>query len=94
MLLIPIELQKSSKPTCLGFIFQESQALHAALEELNNTIVTNQKLNDIKLLNVDSAIGNLSQRVMLLENTPVAVNKLEKRNNLSTSPVSMTMGVC
>eukprot|EP00076_Gallus_gallus_P024335 XP_015146495.1 EF-hand calcium-binding domain-containing protein 14 isoform X1 [Gallus gallus] len=65
---------------------QESQALHAALEELNNTIVTNQKLNDIKLLNVDSAIGNLSQRVMLLENTPVAVNKLEKRNNLSTSP--------
>ena len=65
---------------------QESQALHAALEELNNTIVTNQKLNDIKLLNVDSAIGNLSRRVMLLENTPVAVNKLEKRNDLSTSP--------
>ncbi|POI25035.1 hypothetical protein CIB84_011215 [Bambusicola thoracicus] len=62
---------------------QESQTLHAALEELNNTIVTNQKLNDIKLLNVDSAVGNLSQRVMLLENTPV--NKLDKRNNLSTS---------
>uniref|UniRef100_A0A8C9FIY5 EF-hand calcium binding domain 14 n=1 Tax=Pavo cristatus TaxID=9049 RepID=A0A8C9FIY5_PAVCR len=85
--------RKSSKPTCLGFIFQESQTLHAALEELNNTIVTNQKLNDIKLLNVDSAIGNLSQRVMLLENTPVAVNKLDKRNNFSTSPVSMTVGV-
>ncbi|OXB68549.1 hypothetical protein ASZ78_000486 [Callipepla squamata] len=64
---------------------QESQALHAALEELNNTIVSNQKLNDIKLLNVDSAIGNLSQRVMLLENTPAALNKLDKRSNLSTS---------
>ncbi|XP_031457835.1 EF-hand calcium-binding domain-containing protein 14 isoform X2 [Phasianus colchicus] len=64
---------------------QESQILHAALEELNNTVVTNQKLNDIKLLNMDSAIGNLSQRVMLLENTPVAVNKLDKRSNLSTS---------
>ncbi|XP_042729900.1 EF-hand calcium-binding domain-containing protein 14 isoform X2 [Lagopus leucura] len=63
---------------------QESQIFHAALEELNNTVVTSQKLNDIKLLNVDSAIGNLSQRVMLLENTPVAVNKLDKRNNLST----------
>lgn len=68
--------------------------LHVALEELNNTVVTNQKLNDIKLLTVDSAIGNLSQRVMLLENTPVAVNKLDKRNNLSASLVSMTMGVC
>ncbi|XP_021260444.1 EF-hand calcium-binding domain-containing protein 14 isoform X2 [Numida meleagris] len=66
---------------------QESQTLHAALEELNNTIVTNQKLCDIKLLNMDSTIGNLSQRVMLLENTPVAVNKLDKRNNLSTSLV-------
>ncbi|XP_065595316.1 EF-hand calcium-binding domain-containing protein 14 [Cyrtonyx montezumae] len=64
---------------------QESQALHAALEEINNTIVTKQKLNDIKLLNVDSAIGNLSQRVMLLENTPAALNKLDKRSNLSTS---------
>ncbi|NXJ09021.1 EFC14 protein, partial [Odontophorus gujanensis] len=82
----------SSKPACLGFIFQESQTLHAALEELNNTIVTNQKLNDIKLLNVDSAIGNLSQRVMLLENTPAALNKLDKRSNLSTSLVSVTMG--
>ncbi|XP_015725987.1 EF-hand calcium-binding domain-containing protein 14 isoform X2 [Coturnix japonica] len=69
---------------------QESQALHAALEELNNTIVTNQKLNDIKLLNVDSAIGNLSRRVMLLENTSVAVNKLDKRNNLSASPEAGT----
>lgn len=87
-------LQKSSKPTSLGFIFQESQIFHAALEELNNTVVTSQKLNDIKLLNVDSAIGNLSQRVMLLENTPVAVNKLDKRNNLSTGLVSMTVGVC
>ncbi|XP_035189138.1 EF-hand calcium-binding domain-containing protein 14 isoform X3 [Oxyura jamaicensis] len=64
---------------------QESQSLHAALEELNNSVVAYQKLNDIKLLNVDSAIGNLSRRVTLLENSPVAVNKLDKRDNLSTS---------
>ncbi|XP_050757123.1 EF-hand calcium-binding domain-containing protein 14 isoform X2 [Gymnogyps californianus] len=64
---------------------KESQSLHAALEELNNTVVAYQKLNDIKLLNVNSAIGNLSRRVMLLENSPLAVNNLDKRENLSTS---------
>ncbi|XP_051480797.1 EF-hand calcium-binding domain-containing protein 14 isoform X2 [Apus apus] len=64
---------------------QESQLLRAALEGLNNTVVMYQKLNDIKLLNVDSAIGNLSQRVVLLENSPLAVNNLDKGENLSTS---------
>ncbi|XP_062437655.1 EF-hand calcium-binding domain-containing protein 14 isoform X2 [Rhea pennata] len=64
---------------------QESQSQHAALEELNNTVVMYQKLNDIKLLNVDSAIGNLSQRVVLLESSLVDVNKLDKQENLSTS---------
>ncbi|XP_061859210.1 EF-hand calcium-binding domain-containing protein 14 [Colius striatus] len=63
---------------------KESQSLYAALEELNNTIVAYQKVNDIKLLNMDSAIGNLSRRVMLLENSPL-VNNLDKRDNLSTS---------
>ncbi|XP_055670960.1 EF-hand calcium-binding domain-containing protein 14 isoform X3 [Falco peregrinus] len=61
------------------------KSLHAALEELSNAVVAYQKLNDIKLLNVDSAIGNLSRRVMLLENSPLAVNNLDKRENLSTS---------
>ncbi|NXL06513.1 EFC14 protein, partial [Mesembrinibis cayennensis] len=79
--------ERLSKLTCAGFIFQESQSLHAALEELNNTVVAYQKLNDIKLLNVDSTIGNLSRRVMLLENSPLAVNNLDKRENLSTNVV-------
>ncbi|RMC08640.1 hypothetical protein DUI87_14888 [Hirundo rustica rustica] len=61
----------------------ESQALHAALEQLNNTVVVYQKLNDIKLLNVDSAIGNLSQKVTLLENSALVVKNLEKRENSS-----------
>ncbi|XP_051651818.1 EF-hand calcium-binding domain-containing protein 14 isoform X1 [Manacus candei] len=64
---------------------KESQALHAALEELNNTVVVYQKLNDIRLLNVDSAIGNLSRKVTLLENSPLVGNNLDKRENLSTS---------
>ncbi|NWX09181.1 EFC14 protein, partial [Caloenas nicobarica] len=76
-----------SKPACSHFIFQESQSLHTALEELNNTVLVYQKLNDIKLLNVDSAISNLSQRVMLLENSALAVNNLDKRENLSISVV-------
>ncbi|NWW93842.1 EFC14 protein, partial [Rhynochetos jubatus] len=79
--------ERLSKPTCSIFIFQESQSLRAALEELNNTVVAYQKLNDIKLLNVDSAIGNLSRRVMLLENSPLAVNNPDKRQNLSASVV-------
>ncbi|NXU79693.1 EFC14 protein, partial [Oreotrochilus melanogaster] len=82
-----LELQSLSKLPCAGFIFQESQALRAALEELNNTVVVYQKLNDINLLNVDSAIGNLSRRVVLLENSPHAVNNLDKRENWSTSVV-------
>ncbi|XP_027749490.1 EF-hand calcium-binding domain-containing protein 14 isoform X2 [Empidonax traillii] len=64
---------------------KESQALQAALEELNNMVVAFQKSNDIRLLNVDSAIGNLSRKVTLLENSPLVVNNLDKRGNLSTS---------
>ncbi|NWV63476.1 EFC14 protein, partial [Malurus elegans] len=79
--------EKLSKLTRALFIFQESQALHAALEQLNNTVVVYQKLNDIKLLNVDSAIGNLSRKVTLLENSPLVKN-LDKRENLSTIVVT------
>ncbi|NXP92541.1 EFC14 protein, partial [Passerina amoena] len=83
-------VSEESQPERLGklthalFIFQESQALHAALEQLNNTVVVYQKLNDIKLLNVDSAIGNLSRKVMLLENSLLVVKNPDKRENSST----------
>ncbi|KFU98482.1 EF-hand calcium-binding domain-containing protein 14, partial [Tauraco erythrolophus] len=80
--------ERLSKLTCTVFMFQESQSLRAALEDLNNTVVAYQKLNDIKLLNVDSAIGNLSRRVMLLENSPLAVNNLDKIENLSTNVIT------
>ncbi|XP_064927520.1 EF-hand calcium-binding domain-containing protein 14 isoform X4 [Columba livia] len=74
-----------SLPLTVEKLQKDSQSLHTALEELNNTVLVYQKLNDIKLLNVDSAIGNLSQRVMLLENSALAVNNLDKRENLSIS---------
>ncbi|NWW49428.1 EFC14 protein, partial [Pedionomus torquatus] len=83
-------VQRLSKLTCAGFIFQESQSLHAALEELNKTVVAYQKLNDLKLLNVDSAISNLTRGVLLLENSPLAANNLDKRENLSTGLVSIS----
>ncbi|NXW34454.1 EFC14 protein, partial [Phaetusa simplex] len=85
--LLESQSERLSKLTHAGFIFQESQSLRAALEELNNTVVAYQKLNDLKLLNVDSAISNLSRGVLLLENSPLAVNNLDKRENLSTSVV-------
>ncbi|XP_061307313.1 EF-hand calcium-binding domain-containing protein 14 isoform X3 [Pezoporus flaviventris] len=74
-----------SLPLTVEKLQKESQSLHAALGELNNIVVAYQKLNDIKLLNVDSAIGNLSQRVMLLENSTLSGNNLDKRENLSSS---------
>ncbi|NWY09261.1 EFC14 protein, partial [Aphelocoma coerulescens] len=77
-------LHRLGKLTPAVSIFQESQALHAALEQLNNTVVVYQKLNDIKLLNVDSALGNLSRKVTLLENSPLVVKNLDKRENSST----------
>ncbi|NXM98734.1 EFC14 protein, partial [Sylvia borin] len=88
-------MSMESQPERLGkltralLIFQESQALHAALEQLNNTVVVYQKLNDIKLLNVDSAIGNLSRKVTLLENSPLVVKNLDKRENSSTIVVTL-----
>ncbi|NXU64908.1 EFC14 protein, partial [Horornis vulcanius] len=81
--------ERLGKLTRVLFIFQESQALHAALEQLNNSVVVYQKLNDIKLLNVDSAIGNLSRKVTLLENSPLVVKNLDKRENSSTIMVSV-----
>ncbi|NXS60569.1 EFC14 protein, partial [Brachypteracias leptosomus] len=87
VVLVESQSERLSKLTCAGFIFQESQSLQVALEELNNTSVMYQKLNDIKLLNVDSAIGDLNRRVTLLENSPLAVNNLDKRENLSASGV-------
>uniref|UniRef100_A0A8D0GZC3 EF-hand calcium binding domain 14 n=1 Tax=Sphenodon punctatus TaxID=8508 RepID=A0A8D0GZC3_SPHPU len=65
---------------------QDNQYLHTMLEEVNTTLVSYQKMNDLKLLSVDAAASNLTRRVTLLENYLVAV-KLEKRENLSSSVV-------
>uniref|UniRef100_A0A8C8RB83 EF-hand calcium binding domain 14 n=1 Tax=Pelusios castaneus TaxID=367368 RepID=A0A8C8RB83_9SAUR len=66
---------------------QDNLILHTTLEEINATLVVYQKLNDLKLLSVDTAISNITRRVVALENYVAAVNKLENRENLSTSVV-------
>ncbi|KAJ7332764.1 hypothetical protein JRQ81_014944 [Phrynocephalus forsythii] len=67
---------------------QESQYLHTSIEEVNSTLMLYQKLNDLKLLSMDSTISNLSWRVTALENhTTLHVNTLEKRENLTTGVV-------
>ncbi|XP_066181028.1 EF-hand calcium-binding domain-containing protein 14 isoform X2 [Sylvia atricapilla] len=81
---LPSTVVPSTEGNQTEYCKKESQALHAALEQLNNTVVVYQKLNDIKLLNVDSAIGNLSRKVTLLENSPLVVKNLDKRENSST----------
>lgn len=69
---------------------QESQYLHTSLEEVNSTLMLYQKLNDLKLLSMDSTISNLSWRVTSLENhMTLHVNTLEKRENLTTGVVSL-----
>uniref|UniRef100_K7F514 EF-hand calcium binding domain 14 n=1 Tax=Pelodiscus sinensis TaxID=13735 RepID=K7F514_PELSI len=64
---------------------QDNLFLHAMVEEINASLVVYQKLNDLKLLSVDTAISNISRRVTLLENHVAAMNTLESRENLSTS---------
>uniref|UniRef100_A0A7M4FLU4 EF-hand calcium binding domain 14 n=1 Tax=Crocodylus porosus TaxID=8502 RepID=A0A7M4FLU4_CROPO len=88
-----LSLNPSSSATSLvhnslWFLFQDNQYLHTTLEEINTTLVVYQKQNDLKFLNVDSTISNLTQRVVLLENYLDAVNKLEKRENSTLSSVS------
>uniref|UniRef100_A0A8D0DY85 EF-hand calcium binding domain 14 n=1 Tax=Salvator merianae TaxID=96440 RepID=A0A8D0DY85_SALMN len=63
---------------------QDNQYLHTSLEEVNSTIMLYQKLNDIKLSNLDSTVSNLSWRVTSLENRLI-VNTLEKKENLTLS---------
>ncbi|CAM4594731.1 unnamed protein product [Lepidochelys olivacea] len=69
---------------------QDNQFLHATVEEINASLVAYQKLNDLKLLSMDTTISNITRRVTWLENSVVAVNTLENGENLSTTVVGNT----
>ncbi|XP_069088827.1 EF-hand calcium-binding domain-containing protein 14 isoform X1 [Pleurodeles waltl] len=63
---------------------QDVLAFHNSLDELNETIALFQKQNDLKLHTLETAMGNVSQRVTLLETELPIITRLEKRDNLST----------
>ncbi|XP_074858890.1 EF-hand calcium-binding domain-containing protein 14 [Carettochelys insculpta] len=66
---------------------QDNQLLCAMVEEINASLVVYQKLSDLKLLSVDTAISNITQRVMLLEDHVAVTDNLENGDNLSSSMV-------
>ncbi|XP_008114566.1 EF-hand calcium-binding domain-containing protein 14 isoform X3 [Anolis carolinensis] len=80
---VPQTSEKNLTDTCK----QDNQYLHTSIEEVNSTLMLYQKLNDLKLFNIDSTISNLTWRVISLENHMMVVNKLEKKENLTLGVV-------
>lgn len=68
---------------------QDNQYLHTSLEEVNSTLILYQKQNDLKLFNMDSTVNNLSWRVASLENHVEGLSRLEKKENLTLTLVSV-----
>lgn len=48
-----------------------------------------QRQNDLKLEGMNETVSNLTQRVNLIERDLVAMSKVEKQANLSSSMVSL-----
>uniref|UniRef100_A0A8C5P0D4 EF-hand calcium binding domain 14 n=1 Tax=Jaculus jaculus TaxID=51337 RepID=A0A8C5P0D4_JACJA len=64
---------------------QDILYLHNSLEEVNNTIVGYQRQNDLKLEGMNETLGNLTQRVSVIESNVLALNKVDKSANLTSS---------
>ncbi|XP_069088828.1 EF-hand calcium-binding domain-containing protein 14 isoform X2 [Pleurodeles waltl] len=77
-----VEEQKKKMETLQNDV--DVLAFHNSLDELNETIALFQKQNDLKLHTLETAMGNVSQRVTLLETELPIITRLEKRDNLST----------
>ncbi|XP_069498357.1 EF-hand calcium-binding domain-containing protein 14 isoform X1 [Ambystoma mexicanum] len=83
---VQLNLPSSTSETSLGgeSLKQDIQEVHNSLDEVNATIVLYQRHNDLKLQLLETAVGNVSQRVTLLESELPAIPRLEKRDNLSS----------
>ncbi|KAM9691953.1 EF-hand calcium-binding domain-containing protein 14 isoform 2-T2 [Dama dama] len=64
---------------------QDILYVHSFLEEVNSAQVGYQRQNDLKLEGMNETISNLTQRVNLIERDLVAMSKVEKQANLSSS---------
>ncbi|XP_052493114.1 EF-hand calcium-binding domain-containing protein 14 isoform X2 [Budorcas taxicolor] len=62
--------------------------LHSFLEEVNSAQMGYQRQNDLKLEGMNETVSNLTQRVNLIERDLVAMSKVEKQANLSSSMVN------
>uniref|UniRef100_A0AAA9RYJ8 EF-hand calcium binding domain 14 n=1 Tax=Bos taurus TaxID=9913 RepID=A0AAA9RYJ8_BOVIN len=67
---------------------QDILYLHSFLEEVNSARVGYQRQNDLKLEGMNETISNLTERVNLIERDLVAMSKVEKQANLSSSMVN------
>uniref|UniRef100_H3B221 EF-hand calcium binding domain 14 n=1 Tax=Latimeria chalumnae TaxID=7897 RepID=H3B221_LATCH len=65
--------------------------LHNALDDVNATLVLYRKQSDLKLYGMDTAVGNLTQRVTSLENDMVVINNLSRRLNSTVNPRSISI---
>jgi hypothetical protein len=66
---------------------QDILYLHNSLEEVNSSVAGYQRQNDLKLEGMNESLSNLTQKVNLIENDVVALTKVEKRRNLSSSMI-------
>ncbi|XP_012872250.1 PREDICTED: EF-hand calcium-binding domain-containing protein 14 [Dipodomys ordii] len=76
-----------SLPTTVEGLQKDVLYLHNSLEEVNSTIVGYQRQNDLKLEGMNETLTNLTQRVNLIESDMVALSKVEKKANLTSSMV-------
>ncbi|EHB14335.1 EF-hand domain-containing protein KIAA0494 [Heterocephalus glaber] len=64
---------------------QDILYLHNSLEEVNGALMVYQRQNDLKLKEMNETLSNVTQRVNLIESDMVALNKIKKRANLTSS---------
>lgn len=64
---------------------QDILYLHNSLEEINSTVVGYQRQSNLKFEGMNETLSNLTQRLSLMESDVAALNKAEKRANLTSS---------
>uniref|UniRef100_A0A8C2MG38 EF-hand calcium binding domain 14 n=1 Tax=Cricetulus griseus TaxID=10029 RepID=A0A8C2MG38_CRIGR len=67
---------------------QDILYLHNSLEEINSTVVGYQRQSNLKFEGMNETLSNLTQRLSLMESDVAALNKAEKRANLTSSRVN------
>ncbi|XP_005398708.1 PREDICTED: EF-hand calcium-binding domain-containing protein 14 isoform X1 [Chinchilla lanigera] len=64
---------------------QDILYLHNSVEEVNSALMVYQRQNDLKVKGMNETLSNVTKRVNLIESDMVALTKIEKRANLTSS---------